>query len=335
MGTFARRVEIEREKREGGAFHLLQLEREESRRGRARRKLNASLRRMEPVLLQTPRWSEPQPFLEGVAMELAVSQPSISCRTLPLDGLRGQAPHLSWRRILMGLAQLSADRWAEASVPYVASNTGFQAAAVELLLRAQERNDATAIFLHGVDGLSLEVIEALSGAWNLFSEEVDEERMVTMLLASELEFGADDSLLEGARGIQLSDFSRGEGGLFVVGEGGNDYERELAWEFAGGVPALLGAMARGSRRLGGVPRSSSGMLRALGDVGREVQGVVSSLGADPQLADRIEELAWDGPSEEREIDVPLVRAGLVARDVGPRRVESRLRASAFASMLEG
>ena len=44
---------------------------EDALRGRAARRIRLHVRRMEPVAVCTPRWSEPAAFLEDLALDLA------------------------------------------------------------------------------------------------------------------------------------------------------------------------------------------------------------------------------------------------------------------------
>ena len=46
---------------------------EEAIRSRAARQIRLFVRRMHPVTVRTPRWSEPASFLEDLALDLAVA----------------------------------------------------------------------------------------------------------------------------------------------------------------------------------------------------------------------------------------------------------------------
>jgi hypothetical protein len=332
MNKFAQKVLVGREKRELGSFHLGQIELESSNRDRARRKLIGYLRRMEPVVLHTPRWSQAQPFLEGVAMELAVGRPSLGCRTLPLFGLRSQPVPNAWRRILTALAELSSECWATADVPYVASNRGFQAAALELLMRAQETKGNYALFGHGAHEVPFEVMESLVAAWERYSQEACGERAVTLLLAS------DTPLYKGSFSdsidLTLPDYTLGEGVEIIGGTERAASSMTAAWDYSGGVPAIVEALGEKAQVLGGVPRSASGMGRCLGPLAKEIERVVLAVAADPMLADRIETLGWDGDQASKSMDLGLESVGLVESLGEEGQKTTRLRAKAFAMMLD-
>jgi hypothetical protein len=332
MSRFAQKVRVGREKRELGAFHLGQIELESSNRERAHRKLIGYLRRMEPVVLHTPRWSQAQPFLESVAMELAVSSPSLGCRTLPLFGLRAQPVSNSWRRILTALAELSSESWATADVPYVASNQGFEAAAIELLMRAQDSEGNFALFGHGAHEVPFEVMESLVTAWEGYSQKTRGGRAVTLLLASDTPLYK-DSFSE-AVDVTLPDYTLDEGVEIIGGRERAASSLSVAWDYSGGVPAIVEALGERVQVLGGVPRSASGMGRCLGPLAEEIERVVLAVAADPILADRIESLGWDGVQTSESIDLGLESVGLVETTGVAGSKTTRLRAKAFAMMLD-
>ena len=332
MTSFAQKVRVGREKRELGSFHIGQIDLESSNRDRARRKLIGYLRRMEPVILHTPRWSQAQPFLEGVALDLAVSRPSMSCRTLPLFGLWSQPVPNAWRRILTALAELSSENWATADVPYVASNKGFESAALELLMRAQETNGSVALFGHGAHEVPFEVMESLVLAWERYSLKSHGDRKVTLLMASDTPLTRGS--FTGAVDVTLPDYTLGEGVEIIGGRERSASSLSVAWDYSGGVPAIVEALGERVQVLGGVPRSASGMGRCLGPLAEEIERVVLAVAADPLLADRIESLGWDGAKTSESIDLGLESVGLVETTGDINSRTTRLRAKAFALMLD-
>jgi len=332
MGQCARGFEHWKTKRET-AFCYSASEGEKEARDRIRRQLRARMRQMEPTLLLTPRWSKPRDFLESLSLEMAVAEPAISCRSTTFVGLRGHQLTEARQRVLTALAELSVSHWADAQVPYVASNAGFEAAVQTLLLRAQEKGERIALMAEGVEHLHVDVLSALSEAWSNFYDSCDADRMVVLMLAGSA--CSSRFTLEGATQIDLPDYARKEAMHLLSPNEESGAQGELALEFSGGVPGFVGPIAQGAQSLGGLPYSSTGIIRLLGPVEQEVRQVLDLLSADPLLADRIEGLAClEEDAHESCTDDALLSAGIL-RELRPQSGERRvaLRAPLLAAML--
>lgn len=304
-------------------------------RERVGRKVRAHLRRMEPVVLNTPRWSRPQAFLEEIALDLAVGRPTVVCRTVSFRPLQGRPVADAWRYTLAVLAQLSTVHWAEARAPFVADRKGFRHVALELLLRAQDRPDHPAALLaHGIEHLPLSVVGDLVEVWHLHGIHVREDRRTTVLLAGSLGLPSAGDL--GGHEVVLADYGEAEAVAALVGRLGARPRSQLeaAVQFTGGMPEALEAIAARGRALGALPETTSGLLRCLGPLADEVRGAVGIAAAQPELADRLDSLRGGLPAPTvQDVDGALERAGLVRcfRDQGEDL--TRLRAPAVGSLL--
>src|SRR4051812_11808227 len=96
----AERRRILLEGRRSTVFDPDQVRMEEATRGRLARRLRGHLRRLEPVAMLTPRWSAPQGFLEDLALDLAVGEPEIGCRTVSFRPLMGRSAPEAWNFLL-------------------------------------------------------------------------------------------------------------------------------------------------------------------------------------------------------------------------------------------
>jgi hypothetical protein len=271
--------------------------------------------------------------MQELSLQLAVDEPALLCRSVAFSGLRGHRLSEARQRVLTALAELSAPHWSEAQVPYVASTEGFLVAARELMFRASDGEHRVAMLADGVDRIHVEVLAALSEAWNCYQQETGPDRRFVLLMAGQLPqpaFGA-----EGAEEVLLPDFARQEA-LRVLSPGEEcDEQTDMALEFAGGVPSFVGALSEGVKRLGGLPYSSSGLIRLLGSVEGEIRSVLDLLAAEPALAERLESLAsGEDAVMVPELDNRLVASGVVTVSrVGPKGPRVQLRAPLLAAVL--
>ncbi len=314
MNRLQRRLRILRDKRQG-AFDAEQHYLESALRSRTARKVRAELRRMDPVILLTPRWSRSQAFLEELALDLAVGTPPIGCRTVSFRPLRGKGETDAWVYVLAVLAQLSVDRWTEARAPLVVSRLGFRTAAVELLMRAQDRPGArVALLAHGAEHLPFEVLLDLSTAWLEFTRMQPEARRTTLLLAATVD--APHIQLGDARRVLLQDLGEAEAAASLVSRMGmvSPMRLETAARFTGGVPDVVEALGVGARQLGQLPSSASAMIRALGPLADQIRSAVTIAASDPMVAERLEQfLDGEALDEEPAVDRTLLMAGLLRR----------------------
>jgi len=320
-----------------GSFSNEQSMLELASRGRSARKVRTHLRRMEAVVMLTPRWSRPQSFLEGIAMDLAVGHPALGCRTASFQHLKNRSTTEAWRTTLSLIAQLGGSRGDNLQITAPGSRKGFRSAVTTLLRRVTELSEAPVALLgHSAEYLPLEVLEDLALGWLDFTEMYPspEDRRVVMMLA-----GCVDTPLfnlPGAPRVSLTDYGEAEAAAALVSQTGpaEPFLLEGAARFTGGVPAMVDALGRGARELGIIPRSQSGLIRALGPTADEIRGAVDIMAADNHIADRLEMLR-DGylHDEEPELDSRLFTAGLLRHVRVPGATKVALRAPAIGSLL--
>lgn len=288
---------------------------ETAARGRAARKVRGFLRRMEPGWMLTPRWSAPQSFLEDVALELAVGQPEIGCRTVSFRPLMGRSVPEAWNFILRVLAELPGRDWGTRPVPMVCDRRGFLYAATRLLDEAHETAEyRLALLGHGTEHLPVEVIDDLARVWRGYLEGAGEGRRCTVLFAGAVETPA-LQLGDVAR-FDLCDFGEAEAAASLLLRTGpmDGSTLDRAVQFTGGVPALVDALAAGAAEGGTLPGSPNGLLRCMGPVGEELRAAVSMAMTQTETSERLHEL-FDGEAhlEEPDLDRTLLMSGLVRR----------------------
>lgn len=320
-----------------GAFDAAQPLLEVAVRERSARKVRAHLRRMEAVVLVTPRWSRPQGFLEGIAMDLAVSRPALSCRTASLRHLKGRTVTEAWRSALGLISQLAGTNASALQLAVPGSRQGFRHTVTALMTRVNElATGPSALLCHGAEYLPLEALEDLSLGWLDFAEAHPDraDRRVTLMLAGCVDVPIFD--LGGAPRVTLTDYGEAEAAAALVGQTGPAVRMLLegAARFTGGVPAMVDALGEGARRLGAIPRSQSGLIRALGPIADEIRGAVDIVAADSHVAERLDQLSGGEPREEEpSLDAPLLTAGLVRRVRTPGVPSVMLRAPAIGQLL--
>ncbi len=320
-----------------GEFATDQALREQADRERTARKVRTHLRRMEPAVLLTPRWSRPQGFLEGVAMDLAVGEPTLGCRTASFRPMKGRSATESWRYTLGLIARLVPREAIGPQFTGSASREGFRSAVASLLVRVQDSVSApVALLLHGAEYLPLDALEDLSMGWQRFAEAnpAAAGRRVTLLLSGCMDVPA--LALPGAPRLALIDYAEAEAAAALVGRAGPASRPllEAAARFTGGVPAMVEALGSGARELGAIPRSQSGLIRCLGPVADEIRGAVDIVAADSRVAERLEALSGGEPAPVEEgLDERLLTAGLVRRVRAPGDPQVVLRAPAIGSLL--
>ncbi|MED5371530.1 MAG: hypothetical protein VX899_10980 [Myxococcota bacterium] len=299
-------------------------------RGRTARKVRAHLRRLEPVVLMTPRWSNPQTFLEEIALDLAVGEPAVGCRTVSFRPLKGRRPPEAWSFILQVLGQLR-NRRNVSHPPIVADGRGFRSVALELLLRAQDETDHNlALLAHGAEYLPIDVIEDLGEVWATYVQRIPRDRRATMLLA-----GSVNAELDQGNPVTLADYGEAEAAAAIFGRTGPTARAHLetAARFSGGIPAVVDALGRGAREQGAMPRSRAGLVRALGPLGEEMRMAVDIVKADTELAERLQALLRGEPLVEvPQVDKPLMMAGLLRRVRLPGEDRVMLRAPAIGEV---
>jgi hypothetical protein len=294
-------------------------------RSRSARRARGLLQRMEPMVLLTPPWSSPRSFLEELALEMAMADPPLRCRTLSVSPLRSRERPEIWKWLLTAFAGLEGGRHLD--IPYVASTVGFRQGLLGVLLQLQAHLTVpTALLIHDAEVLPAEVRLALMEAWSRFRQDLPAGRRVEMILAGR--FRPENCC--DLQVISLTDY-------------GNDEASEVmesllpcapahikaAVLFSGGIPDVLGAMATHLRRAGTLSPSTTDLLQSLGGLQQELAATVRTAHQHPQFAQRLSDLGAAGelPWEE-DVDEPLERAGLLARN----REVSRLRAPLFDAL---
>jgi hypothetical protein len=332
VNKIARNLEVWRS-RQGSTFDREHAYTEAAIRGRTARRVRTNLRRLEPVAMLTPRWSAPQGFLEDLALDLAVGEPAVGCRTVSFRPLLGRAPAEAWNFLLRVLADLAGPGWQTRPLPLVVDRRGFYNAAEMLLDEAH--NDAAypvALLGHSCEHLPVEVLEDLALVWARYAERAREGRRCTVLLAGSVDSPALD--VGGAVRVDLCDYAEAEAAASLVMHVGAIPPRllEKAARFSGGVPALVNALGEGAGREA-FPSLPEDMLRAMGPVADDLRASLQHALTNPDAAERLYQLMPGEPLvEEPAIDRELLMAGLLrrARGIGVPRVELRTPAIALA-----
>lgn len=322
---------IMRGKKTQGAFDQGQYYLEAAARGRVARKLRHHLRRMTPVVLHTPRWSQAPRFLDDLAVDLAVGEPHVEARTLSMAPTQGRSVYEGRTWVLRGITEFcSIDLGGP--VTQAVDRKGFRHILAELLTRT-EHGPRKALLLHGVEHLNVEARADLIEIYADYLAHAGTARRLNLVLASSLD--PDTLYLPGAEHLVLQDFGETEA-LESLVEWAGATSHDLLWsavDLVGGVPALLDAVGAHAEQTGRFAATREELWRALGPLADEVRGAVSIVVSDDVLADRLEEVARRGPVEaDPELDERLERAGLLHRL--PRGSSSRviMRAPVFSDL---
>lgn len=329
MYRFERRRTLLQGRRET-AFDPDQLRIEGAPRARLARRLRSHVRRLEPIAMLTPRWSAPQSFLEDLALDLAVGEPEIGCRTVSFRPLRGRSAPEAWNFLLGVLGGLPGSE--PQIAPMVCDRRGFFNAAEMLLGRAQEEAEyAVALLAHGAEHLPVEVLEDLCVVWGRYADDAAADRRCTLLLAGSVETPALE-VGPGSR-IDLADFGEIEAAESLVVQLGGQDPAEVEWaaRFSGGVPAIVQALAQGASRPDQLPQSPQALLRAVGSIADELLSAVQGVLTLPDTAERLHTLL-DGEArpEEPDVDEALLMACVIRRVRRPGGPQVALRSPAIA-----
>jgi hypothetical protein len=308
---------------------------EEAMRSRTARRVRLHVRRMEPVAVRTPRWSEPASFLEDLALDLAVGEPGVGCRTVNLRPLKGRRASESWQFTLHVFAQLGRREWRHRPPAMVADRGGFRFALTQLIEEAHHSAPhPVALLAHGVEFAPMEVIEDLARVWGEYARRHPSGRRATLLLAGT----AEQSWwpLADAPQVDLVDFGAAEAAAAIVGQMGDTPISMLqrAAHFSGGVPGIVGAVGNRLRMEAMLPDQDDALLASLGSVADEIRGAVDIVHMDSGLADRLYDLVAGEPvTRVPEVDDALVMAGLIRTVKGHGEDKVQLRAPAIATLL--
>jgi hypothetical protein len=317
----------------GARFDPNQHQLEAALRGRVGRRVRASMRRMEPVLLSVPRWSQPERFLEDLALDLAVGQPGIGCRTVDLSPLKGRRASEAWQFTLHLFSQLGRKAWRQGASSMVVHRGGFRFALGEMLEEAHRTAPhPVALLAHGAQHLPVEIVADLRSVWNDYWNSHPEGTRCTLLLATAV--GTDAVGIDGMTPVSLVDYGADEAATRLGHVRTSVVPSRLAEAvvFTGGIPGLVDAVGQ----LGGrdLPAEDDALLYSLGPLVDEIRGAVDIVNMDSALSDRLHSLIHGQPVPEApSVDDPLRVAGLVRafRSHGSRHVV--IRAPAIATLL--
>lgn len=302
-------------------------------RSRSARLVRTFLRRMEPVFVATPRWSRPQAFLEEVALDLAVGEPSVGCRTVGFRPLKSRGPAGAWPFLLAVLGQLGRGASGD-TVATAVDRQAFRAGVGEALEAAHRSSrHRLAVLMHGIENLPVEVLADLVEEWSRYRQDHPEGARVTLLLA-----GAErpDWLqLPDLHEVRLEDYSESETIAAIVARCGPLPPRRLLAlaRFTGGVPAVVDAVAELVQAKG--PRLDVDlMLQGMGPIADEMRGALDIVAARGELADRLNLLARASTlPADAALDASLRAAGLLRQRRRAGQDEVCLRSPALAALL--
>lgn len=330
MHRLDRRLRILRGKRET-PFNPRQYEVERAARARAARRVRFLLRRMTPVVLLTPRWSEARDFLDDVAVDLSVGRPRILCRTLSMAPMDGRSVYDGRQWLTRAIIEFC-ELYVPGPVWQAVDRNGFRTVMRDLLRRART-GPRRALLMHGLEHLHVEALADFVEVFREHVEELGEERRLNVVLGGSVDTPGFD--LPGAGRVVLPDYSAAEAEEVLVETLGPTDPTLLraAVGLVGGVPALLRAVAHAASAGRWVTASPEELVQALGPLRDEVSGALEIVRADGALADRLEQLAAAGSATAVGADEVLLRAGIAQRT--PRGAPPRVavRAPVFSRLL--
>lgn len=312
------------------AFDPDQLWLARAHRTRLARSIRFHLRRGEPVVLVTPRWSRAPGFLDDLAVDLSMGDPAVRARPLHLLPLMGLTTHQAWAWLADAVAEFCQLPLQEGPAWQAVSRRGFRTVLADLFRRA-EGGRRRCLMLHGLEHAN---VEALQDLFEVFAEHVEKmgpERKFNLLFAGSIDAPHFD--VDGAVRLELADYSETEAIEVLVEQLGLIDRPRLSSVIAmvGGVPAILDALGEHAPEdLSRLLTDRDEMWRALGPLAEEVRAAIDIVSADDALADRLERLARRGELvRDPTPDGALSRAGLV-RSEGE---STRLRTPWFADVL--
>ncbi len=312
MERFPRRRVILEGKR-NGAFDADQYWFDRADRTRLARKLRWHVRRGDPVVLITPRWSAAPAFLDDLAVDLAMGDPAVRARPLHLLPLAGLTTHQAWGWLAAAVAEFCQISLEEGPAWRAVSRRGFRTVLSELFEKA-EGGRRRCLMLHGLEHVNVEAIQDL---FAVFAEHIamfGPDRRFNLLFAGSIDAPHFD--MEGAVRVELEDLGPEEAIEALVERVGVLEKHRLASVvgMVGGVPALVDAVgAGGPETITRLLTDRDAMAHALGPLAEEVRTTIDIVRAEPALAARLERLARRGSAPAEPEDDALRRAGLIGR----------------------
>jgi len=331
MNRLDRRMKILAGKRDG-AFDQDQYWFEKARRERVARRVRSRLRRMEPMVLVTPRWSKARRFLDDVATDLQLGEPSVRCRTLSLLPLAGRSLPQSWAWLVAAVTgfcnvDLPGPAW------QAVSGQGFRAVMSDLLARAED-GPARCLMIHGLEHLHVEALTDLISVFDDHVRQTGQGRRFNLLLAGTID--ASHFEFEAVQRIILTDFSDEEAREVLVEHMGpvEHHLLDATVGLVGGVPAILDQVGElGLSCLTEIAANRDAVWKALGTLAVEIRAAFDIVASDDELSTRLEALAAEGVLPELpESDYRLIRTGLIKAGSRERRGTIQMRAPVFADL---
>ena len=331
MNRLDRRLTILRGKRKG-AFDPDQYWFERARRDRLARRVRTRLRRMQPVILRTPRWSQPRQFLDDISSDLLVGSPPIACRTLDLAPLRGLTVHQTWSWLVAAVAEFTQVRM-DGPAWQAVSRLGFRTVMRQLLDAAQD-GPTRCLMLHHLQTMPVEALEDLLMVFEEHRSDIDEPPRFNLLLAGSI--APNHVQVDGSGApMLLQDYGDDEAVNALVEQLGPlaSHRLQSVVGHIGGIPAILDALvAAGESAVNSIVADPSRLWNVLTKLTPEIRQAFQIVRADQVLSNRLEAIARDGVQPLDVLaDPPLEMAGLIHR-LPNRRDQVAIRAPVFADL---
>lgn len=336
MQRLDRRTIVLKGKR-SGAFDPNQYYFEESPRTRLWRAGRFWLRSGAPVILIAPRWTSVSLFLDDLATDVALGDPTIKARTLGMHGLKGLTVHQAWAWLATAVAefcQVSIADGTGSPLWQAVSRRGFKEVLSEILRRA-EGGRRRCLMLHGVQHAPVEALQDLLEVFEEHTRTFGNDRVVNLLFAGS--FDAPHLALRGARRAELPDYSHEEAIEALVEYHGPEIPEDRLRNVVtvvGGVPAFIDALGEvDPDQFVHFLQDRNALWQHLGPVGDQVRMALDLVAADSTLSNRMERLARVGDLPEEPIDRTLLEAGLVKRNQHRYQATTTIRAPWFIDLV--
>lgn len=317
------------------SFNPDQHRHEQEKRAQIARKVRVLLRNREPVVVLSPRWSQPLAFLEELALDLINGRPALDCRTVRFRRLKGRGLPEVWNHLVEVFQRLIPVEHQLSGPALVADRRGFRWSLQQLLQRAHEHAPRPITLLAcEAEHLPLSVLEDVVQVWEEYALRYLDNRRCVLLLAGSIQ--AHWLRIGSAPRIELGDYSEREAAAAMVSRADRGSVSQLSSvaRFTGGIPSIVDRFSAHYAEHGELPRSKDGLIQILGTLGDEMRGVVDIVAADDVLASRIDALiSGEVLPEQRALDEPLRLAGLLRIMSTPLHRAVCLRAPALAALL--
>lgn len=330
MQRLDRRIKILRGKR-NTAYDTNQTYLAGADRERVARKIRRHLRQLDPIVLKTPRWSQAPELLDDVLVDVAIGEPKVRCKLLSVSPMQGRSAADCWTYLVRAIMEFC-DLTIEGPAGQAVSRHGFRSV-MGNLLRRTIHGERSALLLHGVETMNVEALEDLVHVFSHHLKEAGEARKLTLLIAGSVAMPHLE--LPGAVYLRLPDYGREEAVEHMVEYLGHTPPGPVnrALELVGGVPALVDCLGEQAQTKG-FGSSKEDHLKALTPMMEELRGAISIVSADQALAERLEDVARHETLPMEEMDMKLIRAGILRR-CGGRFDQVTLRANVFLRLLNG